>query len=51
MGFLIGCAIVAAGALMCYNPGQKMTSDKEDLERAKKWLHSKYIWGTGDEKE
>jgi len=51
MGFLIGAGIFAAGFLICFNPKTKMTSDKEDWERTKKWLLSKHIWGPGDEQK
>ena len=51
MGFLAGFVIFVAGYLMCFNPGQKMTSDSEDWKRTKKWLFSKHIWGPGDEQK
>tara|TARA_Y100000004_G_C8775998_1_gene352830 strand:+ start:393 stop:551 length:159 start_codon:yes stop_codon:yes gene_type:complete len=49
IGFLCGALMLYGSYLWCFNPANRITSDKEDLKRSEKWLQEKGLWGNPEE--
>ena len=45
IGVLCGLLMLVGSFLWCFNPANRITSDKEDWKRSTEWMKEKGLWG------